>query len=406
MPKQEIVCGLDAGSNQITCAVGRQDSSRGVIEVLAGARLFSRGMQGGVVVNIGECVDVTKRAIEECEDKIDELVHSVRLGIRGSFVETITSRGVASHSRSDKEINDEDIEDVIDNARATVQVSSEKEIIDIVPQEYTLDRQKGIPNPIGMEGNYLEVSVLIVTAIKSHLTNLAKAVRQAGFAVAQPVYGILAAGDVVVRDEERESGCLLIDFGGQTTGLAVYADRSIKLTKEIPFGSDIITRDVSHAFRTSLQQAREIKEKYGALFPKGIEHQEVDYTSIDGRTVKKTDVGALSKIIRPRFEELFERIKDEIEKSYCADIIVPGGAIITGGGALLDGCEKACSEILEVETRIGAPIGCKGPQEIVANPGYATAIGLLKYNTGFESFGRRNIIHKMSLWRKVRELFS
>ncbi len=406
MAKQEIICGIDVGSSQISAVIGRIDHEKDVLEIISGGKAFCRGTNGGVVVNIGETANGIKKAIEEAEEKADEVIHSVYLGIRGSHIHTVTNRGVISISRTDKEITTEDVTSVIENAKA-IQISADREIIDTVPQEFSVDRQRGVPDPTGMEGNYLEVYVYIVTASRTHLNNIYKAVAQAGFSVVEPIYGLLAVCDVVVSNEEKELGCLLIDFGGQTTSLAVYSENSIKFSKELQIGSDLITRDISYALRTSFANAREIKEKYGVASPKFIDadkNEEIEFVGVDGRTVRKTNTKFLSEIIAPRVEEIFETINNEIQNANFFDVIVPGGVIITGGGSLLSGIDRACEEVLGISSRLGVCQGVKGPQDIISNPSFATAIGLLKYRpSGLVE--KPGFIRKTPFWRRIREIF-
>jgi len=405
MAKQEIMCGVDIGSSQISVVIGKVDPTKDVLEIISGARTYCRGVNGGVVVNIGETANGIKRAIEEAEEKTDEVIHSVYLGLRGSHIDTVNNRGVVSISRTDKEITNEDVINVIDNAKA-IQISTDREIIDTVAQEFSVDRQKGVHDPTGMEGNYLEVYVHIVTASRTHLNNIYKAVAQAGFSVIEPIYGLLAVGEVVVSDEEKELGCLLIDLGGQTTGLAVYSENSIRFSKELQIGSDLITRDISYALRTSIVNAREIKERYGVVSPSMVDKdEEIEFTGVDGRTMRKTCVKFLSEIIAPRVEEIFEKINEVIQDANFSDVIVPGGVIITGGGSLLEGIVKASEQVLGVSSRIGICQGVKGPQEIVSNPSFATAIGLLKYRPGVESIQRPTFIRRIPFWRRFREMF-
>ncbi|MEW6039954.1 MAG: cell division protein FtsA [Elusimicrobiota bacterium] len=406
MAKHEIMCGLDMGSSQVTCVAGRRDSEDGQIEIVSGARAYCRGVSGGVVVNIGEAAQGIKKVIEEIEEKTGEIIHDVYVGLRGSYIETSNNRGMISISRTDKEITDEDVTNVIENSKA-IQISHDRDIIDVIPQEFSVDRQKGVPNPIGMQGNYLEAFVHIVTASLTYINNIHKAVTQAGFNAEEFVYSILGVGDVVVLEEEKELGCLLIDFGGQTTSVAVYSDKSIRFSRELQLGSDLITRDISHALRTSIAQAKEIKERYGVVAPSLVkEDREIEFIGVDGRSHRQTTKKYLADIIGPRFEEVFEELGNVIRAENYADVIMPGGAIITGGGALIEGCEEACSQVLGINARLGLPQGIKGPNDIVSNPAYAAGIGILKYKSA--SAMPRSSIRFMpgsSFIRKIQKFF-
>ena len=235
------------------------------------------------------------------------------------------------------------------------------------------------PNPVGMEGNFLEVDVHILIASSSHLSNIYKAIAQAGFEVMEPVYGLLAVGDLVVTQEEKELGCLLVDFGGLTTGLAVYAEGSIRYTKELQIGSDFITRDISHSLRTSLSTAQSIKEKYGIAMNSLLKaDSKFDYTGVDGRTVRSGTRRQLVDIIQPRLDQIFVTIEQEMREANLLDTIIPGGIIVTGGGSRLEGLIQATEQAVGSSARIGLPQDVTGPEEIIGNPSYATAIGLLR----------------------------
>jgi cell division protein FtsA len=227
----------------------------------------------------------------------------------------------------------------------------------------------------------LEVDVQIVTASRSHLSNVFKAINMAGFSVTEPIYGLLAAGEVVVTQEERDLGSLLIDIGGQTTDIAVYFDGSIHFTEKLSIGADAITRDLAYGLRTSLSQAQQIKENFGVAMSSLLEanEAEVNFTAMDGRTFRKVNRRELIDIVEPRVEEIFTLISEKLQASGYADRVVPGGAVLTGGGSLLKGIEQAAEKILQLSSRMGLPQGVIGKSEIVGHPSFATAIGLLGF---------------------------
>ena len=378
MSKPEIVAGLDVGSNQVCCVVGRQNESPGVVEIVGGARLPCRGVKGGVVINLHETAYAVQQVIEQVEDQTQETVRQVFLGLRGNHIESMNAHGAINISRTDKEITAEDVSGAIENAK-TIRLSPDREILHSIPQEFSLNHQRGVPNPVGMEGNFLEVDVHILTASSSHLSNIYKAIAQAGFDVTDPVYGMLAVGDIVITQEEKELGCLMIDFGGLTTGLAIYTEGSIRFSKELQIGSDFITRDISHNLRTSIAVAQDIKEKYGIAMNSLLKNDaKFDFTAVDGRTIRESTRRQLVEIIQPRLDQIFVMIDEEIKKSNMADAIVPGGVIVTGGGSMLEGLIQATEQALNSSSRIGLPQDVNGPESITANPTYATAIGLLR----------------------------
>lgn len=383
MAKSQVLTGLDIGSGRVTCLVAVRDPGGEALKILGGSVVPCRGLKGGVVVNIAEAARAITQAVEEAEEKSKEAVSQVYLGIRGAHLQSFNNRGAYNIARTDKEITAEDITNVIENAKA-IPISNDREIVHVIPQSFSLDRQRGVPNPVGMEGSLLEVEVHIVTASRSHLSNIEKAVNQAGFEIAESVYSLLAVGDLVVSPEEKELGCLLVDMGGQTVSVGIYSEGGIRFSKDLSLGSDFITRDLAFGLRTSLSTAQMIKEKHGVALSAHLNgEEEVAFVGVDGRSPQKASVKALLEFIQPRIEDIFNAVREEVQNSNFADLIVPGGAILTGGGALLKGMPEAGAHILEMPVRLGIARGqfvC-GNEEYL-NPSYATALGLLGYSTG------------------------
>jgi cell division protein FtsA len=383
MPKSDIVVSLDVGSAQVACAIAREDAEKETFAIIGAARRPCKGLKGGVVINIDETARAVSRVVEEAEERagLNGSVGSVIVGVRGGHLQSFNHHGAINIARTDKEITVEDRDQVVENTKA-VPISPDREIVHVIPQDFILDRQSGVPNPVGMEASLLEVDVHIVTAGQSHLNNIWKAIARAGFQVEEPIYGLLAVGDAVVTAEEKELGCLLIDLGGQTTGLAVYAEGSVRFTKELAIGSDAITHDLSHALRTSVAQAQEVKEKFGAAsrhLAQGDAAQEVEFISVDGRSPRRLKRGEIFDFIAPRVEEIFGMVAEELQASHFADQVSGGGVILTGGGSLLQGIGGAVEQILELPLRVGLPHSVGGPADIVGHPGFATALGLIPY---------------------------
>jgi len=381
MAKTDIIAGLDIGSAQVACVIGRRDPQTSQIEILSGARTACLGgLKGGVVININETARAITRICEEAEDAAKEMVKDVTIAVRGNHLQTFNNHGALNIARTDKEITADDVDKAIESAQA-VHLSADREIIHTIPQGFTLDRQQGVPNPVGMEGSLLEVDVHIVTASRSHLSNIFKAINMAGFSVTEPIYGLLAAGEVVVTQEERDLGSILIDIGGQTTDVAVYFDGSVHFTEKLPIGADAISRDLAYGLRTSLSQAQQIKENYGVALSSLLEQNEgeVNFTAMDGRTFRKVNRRMLIDMIEPRVEEIFTLISEKLQDSGYADRVVPGGAVLTGGGSLLKGMEQASEKFLQLSSRVGLPQGVVGKSEIVGHPSFATAVGLLAF---------------------------
>ncbi|MBN1822958.1 MAG: cell division protein FtsA [Endomicrobiales bacterium] len=406
MTKHEILTGIDIGSSQVCCVIGRRSQESGEIEILSGAKIPCRGVKGGVVINLQETSYAVSKVIEMAEEKANETVRQIYLGLRGSHIESMNARGAINISRTDKEITAEDVSGAIENAK-TIRLSPDREILHTIPQEFSLNHQRGVPNPVGMEGNFLEVDVHILTASSSHLSNIYKSVAQAGFEVMEPVYGLLSVGDFVITQEEKELGCLLVDFGGLTTGLAIYTEGSIKYSKELQIGSDYVTRDISHSLRTSVSVAQDIKEKYGIAMASLLKQDsKFDFTAVDGRTVRESNRRQLVEIIQPRLDQIFVMIDEELKKSNLTDAIIPGGVIITGGGSCLEGIVQAAEQALNTSARIGLPQDIKGPEELVGNPSYATAVALFRSEfidaTGYSA---PRAIKGPSWYRRFRDWF-
>lgn len=410
MGKSEIIAGLDMGSSRVTCVIAERDEEHNKIRVLAGASAPCKGLKGGVVVNIEETARAVEHVMDAAESKANEVVGEVYLGVRGSHINAFDNRGGYNIARTDKEITSEDVANVIESAK-TIQLSPDHEILHVIPQGFSLDRQRGVPNPIGMEGALLEVGVHIVTASSPIINNLMKSVSKGGFRVVDTIYTLLAVGELVVSDEEKDLGCLLIDSGGQTTSIGIYSEGSIHFSKEIAIGGDHITRDIAYGLGTTMAVAQDIKEKYGAVLSTMIEEDKlINITRLDARTKKEVKPRELLDFIQPRAEEIFEKINQFVQVSNYAEL--PGGAILTGGGSLLKGMPEAAEELLDLrQARLGLPA-----QEILQCPeeymtqSYLGAVALVCYphlkawNTDVPGPARGGSMEK-KVWRWFKDLF-
>ena len=378
--KQALVAGLDVGSGRITCLIGEPDTATGSVKVLGGSSIICRGVKGGVVINILEAAAAATRAVEEAEAAVGATVSQVWLGVRGSHLQSFNNRGAFNIARTDREITAADVDSVVGSAKA-IPLSSDREILHVVPQGFSLDRQRGVPHPVGMEASLLEVDVHIVTASIAHLNNIMKTVGQAGFQVVQPVYGLLAAGELLVTPEEKELGSVFVDLGGQSLSIGVYCEGALKYSKEIPIGADFITRDLAVGLKTSLATADRIKIEHGIAHPSLLNGDaDVDCHGIDGRTPLRIKTSTMMGIILPRVEEIFSVVAEDLQNSSYADVVAPGGAILTGGGALMRGTIEAAHQILGVPVRLGVPHpDMVRAEEKWLSPVYSTALGLLLY---------------------------
>ncbi len=369
------------GSGRVTCAVGVPNPDGPGVRVLAGASAPCRGLKGGVVVNIPETARAVTQVVEQVEAASKQVIRELTLGVRGSHLQSFNNRGAYNIARTDKQITPEDVSAVIENAKA-VPLSADREILHVLPQGFSLDRQRGVPNPIGMEGSLLEVEVHIVTASSSHLNNLTKAVAEAGFEVREPVYSLLAASELLITPEEKELGVLVVDFGGQSISLGIYAEGWIKYSKDIAVGSDAITRDLAVGLRTSVATAEKIKLAHGLAHPRLLNgDKEIEFAGVDGRSQHRIKTSTMMEIILPRVEQIFSAVSEEVANSNFADMLLPVGSVLTGGGAMLRGMPEAAEQILNMPVRLGLAHGelVSVPEPLI-NPTYATALGLLVFS--------------------------
>jgi cell division protein FtsA len=408
MAKPEIIAGLDMGSGNITCVLAQQDLETDSIKIISAASTKCKGLKGGVVVDIKDTANAVSEAVEKAESAAEETADFVLMGVRGSHLQSLNSHGAYNIARSDKEINAEDVQFAIENAKA-IPISSDREILEVNPQSFSIDRQRGVPNPEGMEGSLLEVDVHVVTASTSHLNNLEKAVNKAGFKVEETMYGLVALGECVLTEEEKELGVVLMDLGGEVTSISIYADGCIKHSKEISYGSDLITRDIAYGLHTSRNAAREIKEKYGlATSAFLMEDEEIPVLSLDGQSTHNVTSSFLLDIIQPRVEEIFEKVREEIQKTKYADI--PGVGVITGGGSLLKGIgEIACQAMGLREVRqanvLKDLIVVEGKKFL--DPAYSGAISIIVYpnlrvNQRYDVLPKR----RGSIFGKIKEFLT
>ncbi|MDT8287141.1 MAG: cell division protein FtsA [Elusimicrobiales bacterium] len=380
MGNSNLVAGLDIGSGRVCCVIAEHGERPDRIRVLGGGAAECKGLKAGMVLNIDEAARTIKSAVEEAERKADRIVTGVLLGVRGPHLQSFESRGTWRIARMDQEITPEDVSSVIENSKA-VRLSSGMEFLEVVPQRFSLDRLIGVPNPVGMEGSLLEVGTHIIAASGPALTNLAKAVAAAGFRLdGGPVCTLLAVGELTVAAEEKELGVLLVDMGGHTTSVAIYAEGAVHFSKEFRFGAENITRDMAYGMGSGLAAARSLKERYGAAYTALIDPDKViTYPSINLRFKREIRQAELLRFIQPRVEEMFALIGAEIQKSPYAGL--PGGVVMAGGGALLPGMPDAAAELLELpQARLAALVheGIECPPEY-AGQDYLGAVALAAY---------------------------
>jgi cell division protein FtsA len=393
----ELIVGLDIGTTKICAVVGELNPDG--IDIVGIGTHASVGLRKGVVVNIESTVDSIKRAIEEAELMAGCEITSVYAGIAGGHIKGFNSHGIVAVKGN--EVTQKDIDRVIDAARA-VAIPPDREVIHVLPQEFIVDEQDGIQDPLGMSGVRLEARIHIVTGAVTSAHNLIKCANSAGLDVCDIVLQSLASGESVLNKEERDLGAALIDFGGGTTDLAIFKGKSIKHTSVLALGGNNLTNDVSVGLRTPMGEAEKIKTKYGTCLSSHIGKDEtIEVPGVGGRKPRTLSRQVLAEILEPRVEEIFNLINREVYRAGMEDVIT-SGIVVTGGSSLLEGVVDIAESIFDLPTRIGRPMGIRGLVDVVNNPMYATAVGLVLY--GAKSQPKRKFrIRDRNIFNRVME---
>jgi len=372
---KELVVALDIGTSKIVAIVGEVQDD-GEIEVIGFGSHPSRGLKKGVVVNIESTVSSIQRAIEEAELMAGCDIQSVYTGIAGSHIRSLNSHGIVGIR--DREVGPGDVERVIDAARA-VPIPADQKILHVLPQEFIIDGQEGIRDPIGMSGVRLEARVHMVTGAASAAQNIVKCVQRCGLEVEDIVLEQLASSYSVLTDDEKELGACLVDIGGGTTDIAVFHDGAIKHTAVIPIAGDQVTNDIAISLRTPTQYAEEIKIKYAcALSQLANRDETIEVPSVGDRPPRRLARQTLGEVVEPRYEELFTLIANELRRSNFEDIIA-AGIVLTGGSSKMEGAVELAEEVFHMPVRLGMPQFVTGLGEVVRNPIHATGVGILIY---------------------------
>lgn len=396
-----MVVGLDIGTSKIVAIVGEL-SPEGQLEIIGIGSHVSRGLKKGVVVNIDSTVQSIQRAVEEAELMAGCQIQSVYAGIAGSHIRSMSSHGIVAIR--DREVFQPDIDRVIDAAQA-VAIPADQKILHILPQEFLIDSQEGIKEPLGMSGVRLEAKVHLVTCAVNAAQNIEKCIQQCGLAVDDIILEQLASSYAVLTEDEKDLGVCLVDIGGGTSDIAIFTEGAIKHTAVIPIAGDQVTNDIAMALRTPTQNAEEIKIKYGcALASLAGENETIKVPSVGERDDRDLSRQALAEVIEPRYEELFTLIQAELRRSGFEDLI-PAGIVLTGGTSKMEGVVELAEEIFHMPVSIGKPKSVAGLSDIVRNPIYATSVGLLQYGLGNapQSHGaHRSETQSGSVWQSVK----
>ncbi|OGT82603.1 MAG: cell division protein FtsA [Gammaproteobacteria bacterium RIFCSPLOWO2_02_FULL_52_10] len=401
---KNLIVGLDIGTSKVVAIVG-EVTSGGEIEIIGLGSSQSRGLKKGVVVNIESTVHTIQRAIEEAELMAGCEIHSVYAGIAGSHIRSLNSHGIVAIR--DNEVSIGDVDRVIDAARA-VAIPADQKILHILPQEFVIDSQEGIKEPIGMSGVRLEAKVHMVTGSVSSAQNIIKCVRRCGLEVDDIILEQLASSSAVLTEDEKNLGVCLVDIGGGTTDIAIFTDGSIHHTAVIPIAGDQVTNDIAVALRTPTQHAEDIKVRYAcALTQLANPEETIEVPSVGDRPSRRLARQTLAEVVQPRYEELFSLVQAELRRSGYEELIA-AGVVLTGGSSKMEGAVELAEEIFHMPVRVGIPQFVSGLSDVVKNPIYSTGVGLLL-------FGQKQLQNAMpgvnfdssvkGVWQRMRNWF-
>src|SRR4051794_3096031 len=369
---KNLIVGLDIGTSKIVAIVA-EISPEGALNVIGLGTQPSRGLKKGVVVNIEATMASIQRVIEEAELMADCRISEVYTGIAGSHIRSLNSSGMVAIK--EKEVTQADVDRVVETAKA-VAIPNDQQVLHILPQEFIIDGQEDVHDPLGMSGVRLEVKVHIVTGAVSAVENLTKCVRRCGLEVRDVMLQPLASAKAVLNDDEKDLGVCLMDIGGGTTDIAVFAGGAIRHTAVIPIAGDQVTNDIAMTLRTPTKEAEELKVRHGcALRQLANPNDIIEVPGVGERAPRKLSRPMLAEVIEPRIEELFQFVQSEVRRSGFEEMI-SSGVVITGGSALLQGITELGEEVFHMPVRVGVPTYAGGLADVVKSPRYATTVGL------------------------------
>ena len=372
---KQMIVGLDIGTSKVVAVVGEIDPDGGM-EVVGIGSHPSRGMKKGVVVNIESTVQSIQRAVEEAELMAGCGIESVYAGIAGSHIKSLNSHGIVAIR--DREVYIQDVDRVIDAAQAMA-IPADQKILHVLPQEFLIDAQEGVKEPLGMSGVRLEAKVHMVTCAVNAAQNIEKCVERCGLLVNDVVLEQLASSYSVLSADERDLGVCLVDIGGGTTDIAVFTDGAIRHTAVIPIAGDQVTNDIAMALRTPTQNAEDIKIRYACALTQLARADEViKVPGVGDKPDRELSRQTLAEVVEPRYDELFKLVQAELRRSGF-EHLVASGIVLTGGGAKMEGLIELAEEIFHMPVSLGAPRNVAGLKDIVRNPVFATGVGLLQY---------------------------
>lgn len=396
---RDLIVGLDIGTTKICCVIAERDDE-GKLKIIGIGTNHSRGLRKGVVVDIDSTIESIKASVEEAELMAGVEVDSAYVGIAGGHIKGFNSHGIIAVKG--KEVSDADKERVIEAAKA-VAIPMDREVLHVLPQQYILDGQSGIKEPRGMSGVRLEARIHIITGAVTSAQNIVRSVHRAGLEVDDIVVEQLASAEAVLDADERELGVAMVDIGGGTADLAIFADDSVKYTSVLSVGGNHITNDVAIGLRTPQKEAEKIKIHHGCAMSSMIrQEEEIEVPSMGGREPREFSRKMLCEIIEPRVEEIFQMIHRDIESSGYGDAIT-SGLVITGGATILKGVPNVAERVMGLPVRSGSPRGVGGLADVVNSPQYATAVGLLLFGARMNSHGRKKPLKGRHLFNNIME---
>ena len=400
--REELIVGLDIGTTKVACLVGELTDDG--IDIIGVGTQPCAGLKKGVVVNIDSTVAAIAKAVEEAEHMAGVEITQVYAGIAGSHIKAFHSEGVVAIR--DREVRPDDIERVIEAAKA-VSIPQDREILHVVPREYSIDQQDGIKEPLGMAGVRLEARVHIVTAASASAQNIIKCCTRCNLEVQDLVLEPYATAESVLHADEKELGVALLDIGGGTSDLVVFSEGSLVHTIVLPVGGHQLTNDIAVGLRTPMTEAERIKHRYGCAMTSLISEDEtIEVPSVGGRPPRVMKRTELSDILQPRVDEIFSLVRDELERCGLSDSLA-SGMVVTGGSTILQGLPELAEEILGMPVRRGVPQGVGGLADVVKSPIYATAVGLVLYGARKQDgMLLTQNSERRGMWRRMRNWFA
>jgi cell division protein FtsA len=390
--ERKLIVGLDIGTSNVKAVVGELLDDNSISIVGVGCH-SSKGMDKGGVNDLNLVVQSVKRAVHEMELMADCSVSSVFMAISGRHVKCQNESGMVPINN--QEVTQEDVDNVVHAARS-VPIAAERRLLHVLPQEFTIDVQEGIKNPIGMSGVRMEAQAHIITCADDMAKNLVKCVERCELTADQLIFSALASSYAVLTDDEKELGVCVVDIGGGTIDMVIYTDGAIRHTSVIPAAGNQITSDIAKIFRTPISHAEEIKIKHACALKDMVSMEEnIEVHSVGGRPSRAMSRHTLAEVIEPRYQELFELVHDEIRASGLEEQIA-AGIVLTGGTAKMEGAVEFAEEIFQMPVRVGQPLGMKGLSEYVEDAKFATAVGLLQY-------GKEHVISQLAMKNKASD---